>query len=1054
MGLEKTGLHAVITGMGAFRSASNEIDRTFTQLGNRSERAAGRMSKLGQIAKTAIGFAVGQVALGAIKSFTGGIVDMLASAAPLVDMENAFKRLATSYDINAEQMIEAMGRASKGTIADADLIQSANKALIGSGKELGKEFGEALPQLLEMARASAKATGQDVGFLFESLVTGIKRSSPMIIDNTGLQLKLGEAQAAYAKELGKTTQIRVDNTKAIGEGTQKLADLRASLRLARIRQSEFTDKTKESTRVSAQMRIDKLTRQIAEQTGKVGKLSAAHGTLATATEGTTVELTAEQKQIALLRATLEAGADMVERMGDEQLTTAELMAQARAQMKNLRNEIGKAFVPIMGKLLKRYLIPFAKLLVRTIVPWTKRFADGLDVVADIVEAFLTLTPGDFPWEDFFPEWIADRLYTISDWIERARDTISRFRTSLQVGGLAMFPWGQIFPTWLARYLYQLADAIDDVRGRFPSLSAVVDRARSIWERFQAEGIRGILPSMAEIRGAIETSLTPRIAETRQRLGEWVEGVIAWIKEQPTRIAEAIAEWGQEITRWLDARAPGAELTAEQMGMLTAPAEDVVREMRPWWSSIADAIIIGWDGVVATVEAKAREYQRRFSEALMGWLQVQPVWEDASALGPRYESPILRMIAEWVGEVAGWLGEVGIPTLIDALLGFAGAIIEAIFHFDAPEQTILDNQLTPLETALVDGFKEIGTSAGRAFVDGLRTGMAERWQLFWGRVTDPMRWIESLATLKIPTGEVKGVAAQAEAMYEEIYGAPAKAAVAPFATGFGADIGANMLGGVEDEWTARMDPIFKDLFKKVPTDVQKKAEDYGEDLAEALIEGTRDALKMHSTSRVYVEIGEDVAESLAEGIESPTSIYRVTDALMTLIGESRYRALPIIQHLGDQTGRGFIDRVAAEVRNSVYVLSNAMINTWVQATNMALSGYSPPRLPGPIIGAPTYEEPTFPDPIWPEPGAPYSFQFGGVVPGPKGQARWIVAHGGEIILPAWSGPVPAITPMQRVITRQTTNVWSPNLTANYEQVQDEGSIAQDLETLAILYRMGP
>lgn len=323
MALEKVGLQATIEGMSAFNSAASQIDRAYGQLGTSSERAAGRMSRMGDIARTAIGFAVGTVAVSAIKGLASGLGDLVTRAAPLRDMEVAFERLAGSYDINSGRMIEAMRSMAKGTIADSDLIAAANKALIGSGQELGKEFGEALPRLLEMARASAKATGEDVGFLFESLVLGIKRSSPMIIDNTGLQLKLGEAQEAYAKSLGITV----------------------------------------------------------------------------------AEMSAEQKQIALLTATLEAGAGMVEAMGDEQLTTAERMAQLRATTKNLKDEIGKALLPVLDALLK-FLVPIAQKLTTALVPAMQRF---IFYITNIGRAFAALKKGDIP---FFWELIEDVMLRV------------------------------------------------------------------------------------------------------------------------------------------------------------------------------------------------------------------------------------------------------------------------------------------------------------------------------------------------------------------------------------------------------------------------------------------------------------------------------------------------------------------------------------------------------------------------------------------------------------------------------------------------------------------
>ena len=70
---------------------------------------------------------------------------------------------------------------------------------------LRKELGEKLPDLLNIARVISLRTNESVQDLFRSLVVGVKRSSPRLIDNTGLILRLGEANDTYAEKIGKTT---------------------------------------------------------------------------------------------------------------------------------------------------------------------------------------------------------------------------------------------------------------------------------------------------------------------------------------------------------------------------------------------------------------------------------------------------------------------------------------------------------------------------------------------------------------------------------------------------------------------------------------------------------------------------------------------------------------------------------------------------------------------------------------------------------------------------------------------------------------------------------
>jgi hypothetical protein len=130
------------------------------------------------------------------------LADLAVEAAPLEGIGTAFEAMAGDVGLS----LDALRTAAAGTVADFDLMKAANVALTGAGDELGAAMGEELPELLEIARAAARATGQDVDFLFNSLVSGVKRSSPFLIDNTGLVLKMGEANEALAAELGKSVQ--------------------------------------------------------------------------------------------------------------------------------------------------------------------------------------------------------------------------------------------------------------------------------------------------------------------------------------------------------------------------------------------------------------------------------------------------------------------------------------------------------------------------------------------------------------------------------------------------------------------------------------------------------------------------------------------------------------------------------------------------------------------------------------------------------------------------------------------------------------------------------
>ena len=136
---------------------------------------------------------------------------LATNAAPLATIGTIFEQNAQRFGVS----LDAFRKAAGGTISDFKLMTQANEALIGVSQDLGEQMGKQLPSLLEGARAAARATGKDVGFLFESLVNGVKKASPLLIDNTGLVLSLGEANESLAKKLGKTVEQLTQDEKSL-----------------------------------------------------------------------------------------------------------------------------------------------------------------------------------------------------------------------------------------------------------------------------------------------------------------------------------------------------------------------------------------------------------------------------------------------------------------------------------------------------------------------------------------------------------------------------------------------------------------------------------------------------------------------------------------------------------------------------------------------------------------------------------------------------------------------------------------------------------------------
>lgn len=153
--------------------------------------------------------------LGTVTAVTGGIAaagvvfkqawDLSKEGAGLIQLEESFNRLNTEV-FKTPGLLEDMKNASRDTIKEADLMAGVLTLTAGQTDEMAQQFAQAAPKLVEIAKAANKLnpTLGDTSFLYNSIATGIKRSSPLILDNLGIVVKVGEANEKYAEQLGKS----------------------------------------------------------------------------------------------------------------------------------------------------------------------------------------------------------------------------------------------------------------------------------------------------------------------------------------------------------------------------------------------------------------------------------------------------------------------------------------------------------------------------------------------------------------------------------------------------------------------------------------------------------------------------------------------------------------------------------------------------------------------------------------------------------------------------------------------------------------------------------
>ena len=160
-----------------------------------------------------IGGVAGLVGLGATAAAIGAVgaaINDAVQAADRVDkLKFSFDNLATSAGQSGDQMLKSLRAASNGMVSDADLILSANKAMLLGVASNADEMGT----LFEIARARGQAMGLDVTQAFNDIVTGLGRGSALILDNLGITIDAASANEEYAKSIGKVASQLTEQEK-------------------------------------------------------------------------------------------------------------------------------------------------------------------------------------------------------------------------------------------------------------------------------------------------------------------------------------------------------------------------------------------------------------------------------------------------------------------------------------------------------------------------------------------------------------------------------------------------------------------------------------------------------------------------------------------------------------------------------------------------------------------------------------------------------------------------------------------------------------------------
>lgn len=204
------------------------------------QSAAGTNKEVGTLQR---GFSTfSKAAPGALKIVTAAAVATAASVVAIaaaviklgdrgskvIALSTSFDRLTTAVGETGAEMIAVTRKATKGLVSDLEIMKAANKGLLLGLPITTTEMGN----LAETALVLGRAMGLDATKSLDDLITALGRSSPMILDNLGITVKLGDANIAFAKKLGVSS-------KSLTEAQRKTAFYEETLRVAKIKVEEL-----------------------------------------------------------------------------------------------------------------------------------------------------------------------------------------------------------------------------------------------------------------------------------------------------------------------------------------------------------------------------------------------------------------------------------------------------------------------------------------------------------------------------------------------------------------------------------------------------------------------------------------------------------------------------------------------------------------------------------------------------------------------------------------------------------------------------------------------
>lgn len=301
-------------------------------------------------------------------------------------------------------------------------------------------------------------------------------------------------------------------------------------------------------------------------------------------------------------------------------------------------KIGFAFLPMLKNMADN-LSNFISNNADQIVLFFENFAGAVD-------AFVSGAPGDFPWEDIFPPWLAATMYTVSELVEGISIALADFNA----GAMGLdYPWEDIFPAWLAATIYFVTENVDAFTGALGGVAALLASA-------------GIAAAISGIAAALAGLLSPMvlIVAGAAALGAAWNSNFLGMKDATFAAITAITSAFEPLTTAIQEFGSGA--ITEIVNFVTGNQTEFTN-LKAIWDGAVSSVQNLFTSIVTAVTTNLPLWQAQLVEwgaAVWGWIV------EASAIAA-------TKIGEWATALLGALAS-NLPTIIATLIEWSAALV--------------------------------------------------------------------------------------------------------------------------------------------------------------------------------------------------------------------------------------------------------------------------------------------------------------------------------------------------------------------------------------------